>query len=72
MCSNAALPLLFGRSFGRSAKETVFEVDDEVVDDRGRKGDVGDGEFEVCDLLIFFVGGCCVSVETDSFDTEGR
>ena len=31
-----------------------FDVADDLVLD----GDVGEGEFEVCDLLIFFVGGC--------------
>ena len=30
----------------------------EVADDFGLDGDVGEGEFEVCDLLIFLVGGC--------------
>lgn len=52
--SYAALPLLFGLS----AKETTFVVD-EAVDDRGRDGEVGEVEFDVCDRLIFFLGGCC-------------
>lgn len=60
MCSYAFRPLLFGRS----AKETALVAED-VVDDRGRDdGDVGDVEFDVCDRLTFFVGGCSVSVAT--------
>jgi len=53
--SYTALPLLFGRS----ANETTFVWDDEVVEDRDLDGIVGEGEFEVCDRLIFLVGGCC-------------
>lgn len=35
-------------------------MDDELfVDDRGREGEVGEGEFDVCDRLTFFVGGGC-------------
>lgn len=49
--SYVALPLLLGRS----AKETVL-VDD-AVSDRGRDDEMGNGEFDECDLLTFFVGG---------------
>ena len=51
---------------------------DEAVDDRGREGVAGTGELEVCDRLIFLVGGggcCCgadVSVTGEALDTEGR
>ena len=51
--SYAARPLLLGRS----AKDTTL-MEFDVADDLGLDGDVGEGEFEVCDLLIFFVGGC--------------
>lgn len=30
----------------------------EVADDFGLDGDVGEAAFDVCDLLIFLVGGC--------------
>ena len=67
VCSYAALPLLLGRS----AKETVL-VEDEVVDDRCLSGELGEDVFDVCDRLIFFVGGCWVSVATEDLGTEGR
>ena len=67
VCSYAALPLLFGRS----AKETVL-VEDEAVDDRCLRGEIGEDVFDVCDRLTFFVGGCWVSVATEDLDTEGR
>jgi len=56
-------------------------VVDEVVDDRGRGGDVGDVDFDVCDRLIFFVGGCgcsCDEVSSvlglvgEALEMEGR
>lgn len=53
VCSYATRPLLLGRS----ANDTTL-VECEVADDLGLGGDVGEGELEVCDLLIFFVGGC--------------
>ena len=69
--SYAALPLLLGRS----AKETAFACD-ELVDDRGLDGVVCGDELEVCDRLIFFVGGCCCggddSVTGEALEREGR
>lgn len=68
VCSYAALPLLLGRS----AKETTLACDDAVVD-RGLDGVDGEAESEVCDRLIFFVGGCCaVSLIGEALETEGR
>ena len=52
VCSYATRPLLLGRS----AKETAL-VEVEVADDLGLDGDMGEGEFDVCDLFIFFAGG---------------
>ena len=49
--SYAALPL----DFGLSAKETTLTEDDEI-DDRGLDDDVGD-DSDVCDRLIFLIGG---------------
>jgi hypothetical protein len=67
--SYAALPLLFGLA----AKETALAGVDVLVDDRDLDGIFGDGESEVCDRLIFLIGGCC---EGDSVTgealTEGR
>ena len=51
--SYTARPLLLGRS----AKDTAL-TGFEVADDFGLDGDVGEGDVKVCDLLIFFVGGC--------------
>ena len=53
VCSYATRPLLLGRS----AKDTAL-TECEVADDFGLDGDVGEGDLEVCDLLIFLVGGC--------------
>lgn len=53
VCSYAVRPLLFGRS----AKVTVLDAVDDVVEERGRDGDVGDGELDGCDRLIRFDGG---------------
>lgn len=64
--SNAALPLLLGRS----ANDTFF-VDD-VVDDRGRAGEMGDVAVDEWDLLTFLAGGGCVSVAMEDFEREGR
>ena len=50
--SYVALPLFLGRS----ANETTFTEDD-VVDERGREGEVGDVDSEMCDRLIFLDGG---------------
>lgn len=68
--SYVALPLLFGRA----ANETTFAGVDEVVEDRGRDGIMGEGEFEVCDRLIFLVGGRCCGGESVIGEalTEGR
>ncbi len=67
--SYAALPLLFGRA----ANETTLAGVDEIVEDRGLDGIMGEGEFEVCDRLIFLDGGCCGgdSVTGEAL-TEGR
>ena len=52
VCSYATRPLLLGRS----AKDTAL-AELEVADDFGLDGDMGEGEVEVCDLFILFVGG---------------
>lgn len=53
MFSYATRPLLFGRS----ANDTAL-VEFEFADGFGLDGDMGeDACVEVCDLLIFFVGG---------------
>lgn len=66
--SYAARPLLLGRS----AKETAL-VEFEVADDFSLDGDVGEGDVEVCDLLIFLLGGCCgISVGGEALEIEGR
>ena len=67
VCSYAFLPLLFGRS----ANETALVADD-AVDDRGRDGELGDVEVDVCDRLTFLAGGCSVSVVTEVLMMEGR
>ena len=41
VCSYTARPL----DLGRSANETVFDVEEEAVDDLGRAGDIGDDSF---------------------------
>lgn len=64
--SYAALPLLLGRS----ANETVLA--DDKVDDRGRDDETGDGEFDECDLLTFFVGGGWESEGMADLGREGR
>ena len=51
--SYATRPLLLGRS----ANDTAL-VEFEVADGFGLDGNVGEDEVEVCDLLIFFAGGC--------------
>ena len=51
--SYATRPLLLGRS----ANDTAL-MEFEVADDFDFDGDMGEGEFEVCDLLTFFAGGC--------------
>ena len=61
-----ARPLLLGRS----AKETFLV--DEVVDDRGRADEGGDGVLDACDRLTFVDGGGWLSVTTDSLAGEGR
>lgn len=53
VCSYATRPLLLGRS----AKDTAL-VEFEVADDFGLDGSMDEGEVEVCDLFIFFAGGC--------------
>ena len=66
--SYATRPLLLGRS----TKETAL-VEVEVADDFGLAGDMGEGDFAVCDLLIFLVGGCCgISVGGEALEIEGR
>ncbi len=66
--SYAARPLLLGRS----AKDTAL-AEFEVADALGLDGDVGEGDFEGCDLLIFLVGGCCdISVGGEALEIEGR
>ena len=68
VCSYATLPLLLGRS----AKETTLGCDEDV-DDRGLDGVIGDAVSEVCDRLIFFVGGGCgVSLLDEALGMEGR
>ena len=58
--------------FGGSAKETLLEDDDEVVDDRGRADTAGDGVVEVCDRLRRLVGGACASEDIEDLESEGR
>lgn len=66
--SYATRPLLFGRSANDTAL-TEFEV----ADDFGLDGNMGEGEFEVCDLLSFFAGGCCgISEAGEALEIEGR
>ena len=68
VCSYTARPLLRGRS----AKDTAL-TGFEVADDFGLAGDVGEGELEECDRLIFFVGGCGgISAGGEALETEGR
>ena len=51
--SYATRPLLLGRS----ANDTAL-VEFEGADDFGLDGDMGECEFDVYDLLVFFAGGC--------------
>ena len=66
--SYATRPLLLGRS----ANDTAL-VEFEVAEDFGLDGDMGEREFEVGDLFIFFVRGCWgTSVAGDALEIEGR
>lgn len=62
VCSYAKRPLLLGLS----AKDTFFVIDGA----RGRDGNVGVGEMEACDRLIFLDGGDDCGGE--ALETEGR
>ena len=57
---------------GGSAKETVLEDEEEVVDERGRDEAMGDGVVDVCDCLSRFVGGGCGSEDVEDLEREER
>ena len=68
VCSYVMRPLLFGRS----AKVTVLEDEEVVVDDLGRPTVAMGGGLDGCDRLTRFAGGCCDSVGTEGFESERR